>query len=288
MSGEAAMTIERATIEQYATNWEWLETQKPRPTFYKGFISEDFTRFVGKIQAGDVEFQRQAIRALYGGHLWVLRNAFTADFIKTLRARTIRWMQANPSGFHKMLEGSPDFHRVITPEKGKKYAFQCCKHSAYFYNWNTDPLGIKDEVYRVWRPMKLLMGHKPDKYEHNTPKDGVVDRIQVVRYPPGDGMLATHADPFLHQRCFVSGIMSKRGVDYHGGGFYLMNRAGEKVSIEDDLNVGDVVIGYATVHHGVDPCEGICDWDATDGRWFLSMYSNASDEVKHRHTGRAV
>ena len=28
--------------------------------------------------------------------------------------------------------------------------------------------------------------------------------------------------------------------------------------------------------------------DVNDGRWFLSMYSNESDEVKNRHTGYAL
>jgi len=28
------------------------------------------------------------------------------------------------------------------------------------------------------------------------------------------------------------------------------------------------------------------DWNSPAGRWFLSMYSNASDEVKNRHTGK--
>ena len=31
------------------------------------------------------------------------------------------------------------------------------------------------------------------------------------------------------------------------------------------------------------------DWkDMNDGRWFLSMYSNQSDEVEKRHTGHSI
>ena len=44
-------------------------------------------------------------------------------------------------------------------------------------------------------------------------------------------------------------------------------------------------LGYATVQHGVAPVNinKNPDWDdINDGRWFLSMYSNQSDEVKEK------
>ena len=136
--------------------------------------------------------------------------------------------------------------------------------------------------------MKIVMGLPPMAYETNTPKDGVVDRLQIVRYLPGIGSLAPHADPYLHQRLFLSGYMSKRGVDYRGGGFYLVGPDHQKVEVEDRIDVGDVAIGYASLQHGVDPCDGEPSWERDDGRWFLSMYSNASDEVAERHTGHPV
>ena len=46
----------------------------------------------------------------------------------------------------------------------------------------------------------------------------------------------------------------------------------------------------ATIYHGVAPCDRNVepDWNSPAGRWFLSMYSNDSDEVKYRHTGHPV
>ena len=67
--------------------------------------------------------------------------------------------------------------------------------------------------------------------------------------------------------------------------------AGDKVvHAEDEIETGDVGIGYATLYHGVAPCNRDLNprWDLPEGRWFLSMYSNASDEVKDRHTGHPV
>ena len=134
------------------------------------------------------------------------------------------------------------------------------------------------------------MGLESNAYEQNTPKDGVVDRIQIAQYPSRIGFLEPHSDPYLHQRLFFSGYMTKRGVDYEVGGFYLVGQKDEVVEVENDINVGDIGIGYATVWHGVAPCnkDKEPNWNSIEGRWFLSMYSNASDEVKDRHTGHPV
>jgi hypothetical protein len=189
-----------------------------------------------------------------------------------------------------MLEGTPDFHRLIDEELGKKYSFFQVKHSAYFFPWNDDPLNLFPVIMPRWRPLKFLGGFRWDEYEKNTPKDGVVDRIQIAHYMPQVGMLETHSDPYKHQRLFISAYMDKRGVDYEGGGFYVIDQSKRRVFLEDQVDVGDIGIGYATVCHGVAPCDAHKTFDIskTDGRWFVGLYSNASDEVKDRHTGYSV
>ncbi len=103
----------------------------------------------------------------------------------------------------------------------------------------------------------------------------------MVRYPPAIGYLEPHVDAWQHQRCFFSVYMSKRGVDYQGGGFYFVDAKGAAQYLEDQIDVGDVCLGHANLLHGVAPCDRdkTPDWNAADGRWFLSLYSNASDEV---------
>lgn len=249
-----------------------------------------YEAFKAKVERADPHFVEYVLESLYSGELWILTKAFSSEFMASLRAKTIAYMRSRPSSFHKMLEGSPDFHRVIDIEAGKNYAFRACKHSAFFYRWNDDPLGIWPEITERWRVFKYLMGLAPDEYERFTPKDGVVDRIQVVRYPPSIGYLEPHSDPYLHQRLFFSAYMSQRGVDYEGGGFYMVDQKDRAADMEEHIRVGDICVGYATVYHGVAPCDRHkkADWEKDDGRWFLSMYSNASDEVPNRHTGHPV
>ena len=67
----------------------------------------------------------------------------------------------------------------------------------------------------------------------------------------------------------------------------MVGEGDQVLNVEDDIDVGDICFCYATVYHGVAPVDidKEPDWENDDGRWFLSMYSNASDEVKNRHTG---
>jgi hypothetical protein len=274
----------------FAGYWHDREELFPQPQRFRGLRTMDFAEFRDGITSASRAFALAMVRSLHSGEAWVIRGAFPKEFMQELRSKTVAWTRSRPASFHKMLEGSPDFHRVIDLETGRNYSIAGCKHSAYFYRWNDDPLGIWPAITERWRLMKVLMGLGAEDYETFTPKDGVVDRIQVVRYPPAIGYLEPHQDPHLHQRLFFSGYMSKRGVDYEGGGFYFVGKNEEAVEVEDQFEVGDVCVGYATVMHGVAPCDRhkTPDWNADDGRWFLSMYSNASDEVEKRHTAHPV
>lgn len=270
----------------YAQAWERAEAESAVPARCRSVVEMHWSEFAQLVGGGIGAVP--LVRSLYAGDVMILRGAFTPAFMLALKLRTLEWTRSRPQAFHKMLEGSPDFHRIIDPETGRNYSFRCCKHSAYFYRWNDDPLGVWPEITERWRVVKRAMGLAADAYETNTPRDGVVDRVQVVRYPPAIGFLEPHQDPHRHQRLFLSAYMSKRGVDYQGGGFYLVGPGDEVIDVEDRLEVGDACIGYATVMHGVAPCdrEKQPEWSAADGRWFLSLYSNASDEVAQRHTGR--
>jgi hypothetical protein len=105
-------------------------------------------------------------------------------------------------------------------------------------------------------------------------------------YPSGGGGLASHADSTKNQKVIIGAMMSRRGGDYHEGGFYTIDAVGNKVDFEDHLDVGDMLVGYPTVTHGVvsvDPQLPL-EWEKFNGRWFLGLYSNDSNMVKNRST----
>lgn len=272
---------------------EWLNLEKnnPIPKRVREVKILDFNELEKKIKNSDRKFVTDLINSLYRGDFYILKNAFEKNFIESMKKNTFNYYKNKPSEFHKMLEGTPDFHRIIDLEIGKKYAIKMCKHSFYFYPWNKDPLNLFGPIYKRWRIIKTLMGLSPKEYENNTPKDGIVDRVQVVQYPSKIGYLEPHIDPNKNQRLFFSGYMSKAGVDYEGLGFYLINDKNKIVEVEQLIDTGDVGIGYSTVYHGVAPVNVNKEpnWDdINDGRWFLSMFSNESDEKKNRITSSSL
>jgi hypothetical protein len=246
--------------------------------------------FQSEVERADPRFIAHFVSALMFGDAFLLKGAFSPGFVAHMRESVAAWARAREGSFHKMLDGCPDFHRQIDIETGRKYSILACKHAAYFFRWNDDPCGLWPTITERWRVLKVAMGSNAGEYESNAPSDGPTDRIQVVRYPPGVGYLEPHRDAFDNQACFISGYMSKRGVDYQGGGFYFVDAHGDPQYVEDEIDVGDICIGHANILHGVAPCdrEKACDWNGADGRWFLGLYSNDSDYVQSRVTSRPV
>jgi len=269
----------------YRNIWEILEDTFPRPNRFRNLITLSYEEFKYRVENN---IAVSMINSLYSGDAYLIKNGFPQDFMFRLQQEVHDYWKEHRAECHKRLEGTPDFHRQIDLETGKNYSISSCKHSCYFYRWNNDPLNVYETIDERWRILKVLMGLQYNEYENNTPKDGVVDRIQVVRYPPSLGYLEPHTDAYEHQRLIFSGYMSKRGLDYNGGGFYLINGENEVINIEDKIDVGDFLFCYASIYHGVAPCEGEFDWDNDNGRWFLSMYSNTSDEVENRFTAAPV
>ena len=275
----------------YKSLWEEIEKTQKKPTRCRSVKVMDYDEFKNSVLNEKEDFMRNMVESLYKGDFYILKSAYTHTFIKELKINTFKYFKNKPSEFYKMLEGSPDFHRKIDLETGQKYSISGCKHSFYFYPWNEDPLKIFEPIYQRWRIVKKLMGLNQTEYEGNTPKDGIIDRIQVVKYPSKIGYLEPHSDPYKYQRLIHSAYMSKQGSDFNGVGFYLLGKNDEILETEDKIDIGDIGIGYATVYHGVAPVnlDKEPDWDdVNDGRWFLSLYSNQSDEVKDRHTSQSV
>ena len=173
----------------------------------------------------------------------------------------------------------PDFWRDISSNIAKKYSLPIVKKAAYFFPWNSNK-ELFNMVNRRWRILKIL-GGKPSSFGENTkPEDGYVDRIQIIQYHEGSGHVPPHQDPDHNQRLFMSAYLSKKGVDFQGGGFWALNNSGEQEDLEPIINVGDIAVGSARIIHGVNTITG----NRGDIRWFLGLYTNDSDCVNNRKT----
>ena len=279
------------TQNKFLEHWKQLEASEPRPTRMRNILEIEFDELRRKVLKQEPVFVRGLVNSLWSGDVYLVKRAFDRAWVENVKKSTAEYFQKTPPSFYKMKEGCPDFHRIIDAEMTKLYAVGAVKHACYFFPWNEDPLDLFEPIGERWKIYKFLSGFSLDEYIHNTPKDGVVDRIQICVYPSGAGGLETHSDPYLNQRVFISGYLSQRGEDFNDGGFYAINQKDEKVDLESRIEVGDMGFGYATILHGVNPIDPAMesDWKNTGkGRWFLGLYSNDSDEKEKRHTGYMV
>ena len=229
------------------------------------------------------------IDQVMSGKIVILKNALPLDVTRKIKLNTRKFWLNNEDSFHKMIGETPNFHRVIDQEITKKYSTTGVKHSAYLFPWNEDFLEVRKEINNAWNIIKQFIGL--DINEDNILiSDQKQDRIQVCLYPPQIGFMETHTDPYHNQLTFISGLLSKRGNkdQYMEGGFYTIDKNDNKCDVEAFTDEGDMVIGMATIKHGVDLVDPNykeeIDWYGTKGRWFLGLYSNDSDLLKNRRT----
>ena len=270
--------------------WKKHIKDKGMPEFCTGHHELTYKKLYEKVKQKDFEFINNLVKLMIEGKILILKNTFSKRITSQIRSNTKIFWSNNESSFHKMHDGCPNFHRIIDDQTPKNYSIKKVGHTTFFFPWNNDDLGVRDIIMDRWRVIKEFTGLHPNEYETNTPSKGTCDRIQVVLYPPKCGILETHSDPFHNQLTFASGYLTTRGSknSYNKGGFYAIAESGKKIDLEDNIVEGDFAIGLATIKHGVEIIDphstAEVDWNGDNGRWFLGLYSNDSDNVKNRKT----
>lgn len=251
----------------------------------------EYAELLDKINRDDQAFADEMAACIYAGDFFLVKRAFSAQAIEILKDRARELWRSGPSTFYKMLEGVPNYHRVIGPDLSQNYYAYPVKHSAYFFPWNSGSKDVFPLCREQWGVLKVLAGLERDQYEKNTPKDNIVDRIQVVHYPRGGGKIDVHQDPYLSQNIVSSVYLSTRGADFETGGAFVVNQDDEVVDVEQFVEAGDMGFSFPTIAHGVRPVDPDreIEWQTPAGgkagRWWIGMFSNFSDHMKDRPTG---
>jgi hypothetical protein len=279
---------------EFTNFWKEVVSSGEMPSRCTGVTSVQYDEFAREINEGNVDYFASLAEKLKLGQVLILKEALSKNITEKIKSETVTFWNSQPSEFFKMLEDCPNFHRVIDEETSKNYSVKAVRHSAYVFPWNDDYLGVRKKINDCWRVIKKFSGLSPLMFEENTPKTGVVDRIQVCLYPPGVGVLETHTDPFHNSLFFINVHLTTRGEKggFTEGGLYAIGANEETLDIEPFVQEGDITIGLPTVQHGVlqvDPSySGPIDWYGSRGRWFLGLYSNDSDEVSKRKTASPI
>ena len=274
--------------------WDYLEQKYPCPKYVGKVKCMEFKDLKKAVDSKNENYIKKLIKNMYvKKEAYILRNSGAKKLKKTIIDLANHYKKTRKANFYKMMDGTPNFHRVIDRNITKKYNLFAIRHSFYFYNWNIRnklEKNFKDGVYRHWRYVKSIAGNNKNQFERNIPSDNQIDRLQIIRYPAGGGELRSHVDPRKNQRIVSGLIMSKIGEDFIKGGFYFKSSKTKKKYIEKRLELGDAVMFYGSIIHGVgkvDPHEKLV-WKSNKGRWFIGMFVNDSDHVRNRVTPKDV
>lgn len=272
--------------------WIALEKKYPPPSYVRKVKDLEFKNLKNAVDKNNLVYLKRLIKNMYvNKEAYILKSSADKKLKELILKLASKYKKKKKSSFFKMLDRTPNFHRVIDKKITKKYSLYAIKHSFYFYNWNINnnlERKLKNGVYKHWRYVKSLAGNGKTDFEKNIPSDGQIDRLQIVRYPAGGGELRDHVDPRKNQRVVSGIIMSKLGKDFQKGGFYFKSSKTKKINIEKRLEEGDAVIFYGSIVHGVDkvdPKEKL-SWYSDKGRWFIGMFVNDSDHVQNRVTAK--
>ena len=216
------------------------------------------------------------------GDIYVIEKVFEEEWITGIKKYLTQVGQHSIPNYHKIEFGAPNSHRLNMSDN-RSYV-KGCFHQFVFFPWNQDYFNFFEKCKDVFYLKNLISGIEKNKYLKKEPGDDCTSRIAVQFYPRGEGYLNKHSDPVdYHQITVPSLTMSKKGIDYKTGGAFIENSHGEKIIIDDTLNVGDLLFFNAELIHGVDHIDKNkkSSWLDFQGRWMMlfsvnKLYDNKS------------
>ena len=279
---------------KYKIIWDDLLQVKKLPSRCSGIIEISYDEFKSLSDKFNHDTATKFVSHFLDGKVLIIKKAFSEDFVQEIKSKVKKFWLENPDAYHEMREDCPDYHRIITPEKAKNYAVGAVRHTTYFFPWNNDPCKFNERIYERWRYSKYIAGLNFREYENNTPRDGSIDRIQIVCYPPKYGGVEKHVDTTSNSLIAISCHFSSRNSsEFSTGGFYCLGNDNEKIDIEKYISLGDMSLFCPTIEHGVHPIDlespaKKYDWNSGIGRWWMGLFTNDSNMKKKRKTSQSL
>jgi hypothetical protein len=130
-----------------------------------------------------------------------------------------------------------------------------------YYNplWAEDIFGMHKHYLKIIHLRNLLMNKPPEYGTLAIEPGGLWSACRIHHYPIGGGFMSPHRDYILTNYAREQGLdfyqvvlnLSKKGVDYHQGGAYVIHNK-EKINLDDFSDYGDLIIYDGASFHGVE------------------------------------
>ena len=274
---------------QYKKKWEALIKNDYFPNYLRKIQTFDLKKF-NEIVLKDPEKTKTLIKNMFLGDALIVRNVFEKKILNKLKSQIYNSGNDNEEAKEnlKILENCPNFHKSNKledlPSNLDNYVETA--HSYFFFRWNSDNLKIFEYFDKFWETIKIICGLNKNEYKNNTPKNLIVDRIQVLRYPLNEGYISPHCDVAAWQKLNIGVCLSEKGIDFDSGGLYLLDKNENKINVETHMKVGDCICWIPTIFHGVDipktKDQKKYEWNSDKGRWQAIALTVQSHYVKER------
>ncbi len=204
------------------------------------------------------------------GDAYILKGALNPEEIQKITAYLTNIGRNSMPAYAELKEGSTDYF-VVSNDDPLTH-IRSIKQSFVFHPWNQNIFNFFNKLRDLFSIHSLMAGLEKEAFLHNTPKNDFINRLYIQCYPCGGGFLKEHRDPIgEHQLSTLVMQMSQKGKDYQQGGLYLRQKNNEKYFVDDQMDIGDIIVYSVGIPHGVDPIDPATelDWLAFKGRWML-------------------
>ena len=240
--------------------------------FFSGLKKYNYKTFIKKLES--LTFVLDSINHLKSGNIIILRNSLNEKFLENAKIILNKFSKDKKPINPKIKTGIKNGYYISKNLNTKGY--KTVDTSFYFFSWNKDKTGIYNKIIKIYKPLKILNGLKKNEITNNRPKDGIIERLHIIKYPSPFGQISRHYDP-INVSIFNFGLYATEfGKDYSKGGFFVVNKKNKKILIDKKIKKTDIVLFIPSLIHGVDKIKN------SKGRWFINVNHIQSHEVKNR------
>lgn len=271
--------------------WESKLKKIKIPKFFRKLRSINYKKLEKSID--NKKFCENIINNLLKGDIYVFNNAINNNSINLIKKESKKLSKKKPYKNTKCYQGIKNFYYQQKDDQTKKGGYKSIDNSYYFFPWDKKSSKIFERIKPIWSKIKILSGADKNQFFDNQPKDKIINRVHIIQYVRGGGMISPHTDPFKYSKIQIGCILSTRGKDYHSGGFAVFDKNKKEVLLDKKINKGALICFFPSLIHCVRPID--TKYKDTlksnmhknlDGRWFMSLTTVGSYHLKNREKAK--
>lgn len=279
-------------IEQhYNKIWETKLRKIKIPKYFRKLRSIDFK--ILKNSINDKKFCEKIINNLLNGDIYTFNNAVNSNLINLLKNESKQLTKRKPLKNTRCYQGIKNFYYQQKDDQSNRGGYKSIDNSYYFFPWDNKSSKIFKKIKPIWHKIKILSGDNKNQFFDNQPKDKIINRIHIIQYVKGGGMISPHSDPFIYSKIQIGCILSTRGKDYYNGGFSVFNKNKEEVPLDKKIKKGSLICFFPSLIHCVRPIDkdykktkALDMHQSSEGRWYMSLTTVGSSHLKNREKAK--